>query len=53
MAAWCGRNAKTQSPGQDTCPVWTHMLFKSDQGQESLEGSRLWGRTELDTTEAT
>ena len=28
-------------------------LLGESQGQRSLVGSRLWGRTELDTTEAT
>ena len=33
--------------------IFMHFLPGESQGQESLEGSRLWGRTELDTTEAT
>lgn len=35
MAGWCGRNAKPQSPGQDTCPVWTRVLFCQTVSQVS------------------
>lgn len=41
MAGWSGRNAKTQSPGQDTCPVWTRMLFKSEVSQVSRSSRRV------------
>ena len=41
MAGWCGRNAKTQRPGQDTCPVWTHVLFKSEVSQVSGNSRRV------------
>ena len=45
-ASGCGSRRRQWHP----TPV---LLPKESQGQRSLVGCHLWGRTELDTTEAT
>ena len=41
MAGWYGRNAKTQSPWWENCPVQTHVLFKSEVIQVNRNSRRV------------
>ena len=42
-----------EDPLEDEMATYSSVLGGESQGQGSLVGCRLWGRTESDTTEAT